>query len=961
MIIALSICAFSLAASFSADQSASDRLVSALPSQNNIFTGNVTILPDGQISTPGSVTAPPISHSGLDYNFTGDMNGTLTIEKSGVNVNGMGHTLYNNSFTMGPLVNITGVSNILVSDLSLTSNSTGGVLVTNASHINLNMLNISGIGAGVAVINNTQYVNVSNSIISLENKTSNNVFDIGMGVSFTNFPTPAKSSSDNSIYNDTLSIYHANFASVFIQSNSTTFTDSSITEQAPGQVVIFDTANYTVLKGLNINAASDYAAYYAPFNVNSLYNNTFEDNSVNLSVEGYPFVTAAAVSFGSTGNISHNNIAVNANGFTSAGISLLGTQANVVENNISVFNGSNSARTYGVQAEGNNTVVNGNNFNESGGNTYGIFSMMGNYESFSSNSFNLSGTNVTAVQENSMGSNFTQILNNVINLNGTDTVYGISINGTGQSVEGNSMSVYSAYNFTGISGITNSSFGPQDLNVSGNTIMMKTTALADNETGIYLDSNQSFQSAVISNNHVLFNGNATNENGIYLFNANHTKFLKNSAVYPKFNATSGYSLYSVNNSTIAGNYLNGYGSFAGGIFLAGGNNITGYSNYVTGFAGSFGLFGVGNSTFYGNTFNDSLGALYFSNTHNMTFYHNDITLFGSPLSVSSSTNVRLNFSYPIGGNYWGGIKIADNYSGPNQNVPGSDGINDSAVTLAAGYVDYYPLVKPWTNPKAVFNETGLLPGDSWSVTFNGVTKTSIGTQIVFSIANATYQNYSYVVHTRAGYKGGGESGTFAYNGSNGFSLSTTYLQKHTFNISETGLPPGTTWYLELNGTLHEVNASSYSVTTTTVTTFTYAAENTTSYYTTSGTGKATVVGTNTTVNVQYLHWAYITGNFTQAGVNVTIDGKNIGSGDFSFNETAPAGTYHVIISGKGYVTKYENFTLSAGQTENISASLVPVMNPSPSSPVGAGVYAAIGAVGAIIAIAGALFVIRRRR
>ncbi len=959
--VVLSICAFSLAASISADQLPSSRLVTAAPYQNSVFTGNVTILPDGQISTPGSATAPPISHNGIYYNFTGDMNGTLAIEKSGVIVNGMGHTLYNNSFSMGPLVNITGVSNIAVSDLSLTSNSTGGVMITDASHINLNMLNISGVGAGVAVMNNTHYVNVSNSIISLENKTTFNAFDIGMGVSMTNFPSPAKYSSDNSIYNDTLSIYHANFAAVFIQSNSTTFTDSSITEQAPAEVAIFDTANYTVVKGLNINTASNYAAYYVPFNVNTLYNNTFEDNSVILSVEGFPHSTGGAVYFDSTGTISHNNIAVNSNGFASAGITLAGTQANVVKNNISVFNGSASPETYGVQAEGNNTVVDGNNFNESGGNTYGIFSMNGNYMSFSSNNFNLSGTNVTAVKENSMNSNFTQIHNNVISLYGTETVYGISINGSSQSVGGNSVSVYSAFDFTGIFEHTNTSYVPQDLNVSGNTIKMKTAALAENETGVYLDSNQGFQSAVISNNYVLFNGNATKENGVYLLNASNTKFLNNSAAFPKAKATMGYSLYNISNSTITGNYLNGYESYAGGLYLAGGDNITGYDNYVTGFAGSFGMFGADNFTFYGNTFNDSLGAVYFSNTNNGTFYHNDIAYYDTPFSTSGSNyNIRLNLSYPIGGNYWGSLKTADNYSGTGQNVPGSDGINDTAYNVYTGYTDYYPLVKPWTNPQAVFKEIGIIPGETWSVTFNGVTKTSAGSQIVFDIVNGTYQNYSYVVHTKAGYKGGGESGTFSFIGSNSFSLNTTYLQMHTFKISETGLPSGSTWYLELNGTLHEVNSSSYSVTTTTITTFTYAAENTTSYYTSSGTGTSTVAGTNITVNVQYLHWAYITGNFTQAGVNVTINGKNIGSGNFSFNETAPAGTYHVIISGKGFVTKYENFTLSPGQTENISASLAPAKSP-PSSPLGAGVYAAIGAVGVLIAITGAFYVMRRRR
>jgi len=52
------------------------------------------------------------------------------------------------------------------------------------------------------------------------------------------------------------------------------------------------------------------------------------------------------------------------------------------------------------------------------------------------------------------------------------------------------------------------------------------------------------------------------------------------------------------------------------------------------------------------------------------------------------------YGYPSGGNYWSDYTGVDVYNGPNQNVPGSDGIGDSNYTINAINNDCYPLMGP---------------------------------------------------------------------------------------------------------------------------------------------------------------------------------------------------------------------------------------------------------------------------
>lgn len=104
------------------------------------------------------------------------------------------------------------------------------------------------------------------------------------------------------------------------------------------------------------------------------------------------------------------------------------------------------------------------------------------------------------------------------------------------------------------------------------------------------------------------------------------------------------------------------------------------------------LVGTSNSTIKNNNINSN-GAnirLYVS-SHN-AIYHNKFTS-RKHVSSEGSTNIWDN-GYPSGGNYWSGYEEADEYSGSDQDQPGSDGIGDYPKLIDMFNRDRFPLLRP---------------------------------------------------------------------------------------------------------------------------------------------------------------------------------------------------------------------------------------------------------------------------
>jgi PKD repeat protein len=118
-------------------------------------------------------------------------------------------------------------------------------------------------------------------------------------------------------------------------------------------------------------------------------------------------------------------------------------------------------------------------------------------------------------------------------------------------------------------------------------------------------------------------------------------------------------------------------------------------------------------------------------------YHNNF--MNSPSQVAgiqfSSPNTW-DDGYPSGGNYWSDYNGTDLYSGPYQNVTGSDGIGDTPYVIATNNTDYYPLTIPFGSnlslayPATRFTYAPLHPVTNQAVVFNASTTTCINGTII---------------------------------------------------------------------------------------------------------------------------------------------------------------------------------------------------------------------------------------
>jgi len=80
------------------------------------------------------------------------------------------------------------------------------------------------------------------------------------------------------------------------------------------------------------------------------------------------------------------------------------------------------------------------------------------------------------------------------------------------------------------------------------------------------------------------------------------------------------------------------------------------------------------------------------------FYHNNFVDNINQISIYRPSSNTWDDGYPSGGNFWSDYTGADEYSGPDQSVPGNDGVGDTPYIIDTNNVDHYPLMKTWSPP-----------------------------------------------------------------------------------------------------------------------------------------------------------------------------------------------------------------------------------------------------------------------
>jgi parallel beta-helix repeat protein len=79
--------------------------------------------------------------------------------------------------------------------------------------------------------------------------------------------------------------------------------------------------------------------------------------------------------------------------------------------------------------------------------------------------------------------------------------------------------------------------------------------------------------------------------------------------------------------------------------------------------------------------------------HHNNFINNTLQAY---VSTYGDFNNTWDDGYPSGGNYWSDYSGADEFLGPNQDIPGGDGKGDSPYFVDEYDVDHYPLINPWS-------------------------------------------------------------------------------------------------------------------------------------------------------------------------------------------------------------------------------------------------------------------------
>ena len=456
-----------------------------------------------------------------------------------------------------------------------------------------------------------------------------------------------------------------------------------------------------------------------------------------------------------------------------------------------------------------------------------------------------------------------------------------------------------------------------DYNIYGN-YMYNNDKFISNITLPFINSEFTPDTIVLYGNSVVTNSTFTSKN---------TDYGASVAQYYGTARIDDNTFYSKNVSL----FLNptGYGS---SIFAYGGTNVINNNVFITISSPARGVYynyyadplNTGNEYIYGATFDE----------HNLTAGAQwNLTVNGVTYNtVNSSITVLLNpgtYSYKA---------ESSQYS----NIVGTLVITSSSVTvnLIFKLAPKYPVT---------FTETGLPTGTMWNVTMNGVTESSTTSDIVFNVANGTY-NYEISTMDKE-YKATVDTNSLVVNGA---PLTEDVVFKqvtYAVTFTETGLPSGMTWYLNLS------NGQSFK---TNVSTLTFYAPNGTYYYTATPenynysvvSGGYIVNGTSIPMTASF-HSIIYNVTFTESGLksgatwSVTFNGMTKTSSTSSITFTGiKNGTYSYSVSS----VKGRTASSSSSVTVNDGNIVVPVTYSTPVSytlPMIAGIVSGIVAALAI--------------
>jgi len=361
--------------------------------------------------------------------------------------------------------------------------------------------------------------------------------------------------------------------------------------------------------------------------------------------------------------ILHNDMIYN-----ERAIGLASANCNVIESNNIVIGWATSYKQ-GVCGSGSNNTI---SFNRIGGTRWEVcFKLVGSNNTLKGNTVNIWHCGFASSTIWLEGSN-NIVVNNRLG-GGNGMTIGILAKGSNNRISNNYL-----YTSNQISlGITISG----QKNIVSNNLMI----------GHYIWRGISLACSynVISNNTVL--SSSSHEGGAGIICGGSYNTIINNAVY-SMAPQDGIFLFDCQNNLISNNTLKNNGN---GIYLSRSTkNIVFRNRIVDNHIALKISKNSNNNTLVGNNIEKNEIGVEIENSIGNRIYHNNLINNTCQADSIESLN-KWDDGYPSGGNYWSDYNGTDLFSGPYQNITGSDGIGDTPYVIDENNRDRYPLMKPW--------------------------------------------------------------------------------------------------------------------------------------------------------------------------------------------------------------------------------------------------------------------------
>jgi Periplasmic copper-binding protein (NosD) len=375
----------------------------------------------------------------------------------------------------------------------------------------------------------------------------------------------------------------------------------------------------------------------------------------------------------------------------------------------------------------------------------------------------------------------------------------------------------------------------------------------------------------------------------------------------------GFCLVAADNATLDADSARNSSGYA--LELAGASDLTVENGNFSSSDVGFLVEGTGPGSIVGNSFYNDTRDFEFDAESQIglkIYWNNFIDGRGWSVAVGGATSLNLVFAdgYPGGGNFWSNWTGPDTMSGPQQNLPGSDGIVDLPLRIMGTLEDPYPLTRAVSIPdtNVQFVASGLPTATSWTVAFNGSLAATTSNSLIFSTNTAALGvTLPYSVEAPSGWTASPATGSVTTVGS-ALVVQLKFSQvTYPVAFSQSGLPAGTPWSVTVNGTT--LSGSAGSVTTPLPNgTYRYTVDPIAGYTVAPSSGSVTVASAGSTTSLAFSPVSYSV-VFTEHGLpsgsvwSVTFDGvpKSQPSSTISF--TATNGSYAYAVGNlSGYST-----------------------------------------------------------